>query len=86
MPYEDGYFDFVVSHGVLDNMPFEIARKAVEETHRVIKKDGLFYFDVVSGCDYKHLREYAGKEIVKTQHENGTVQSYFNLSKINLLI
>ncbi|WPC41040.1 class I SAM-dependent methyltransferase [Clostridium sp. JS66] len=86
MPYEDGYFDFVVSHGVLDSMPFDIAGKAVEETHRVIKNEGLFYFDVVSGCDYEHFREYDGEEVVNTQHENGTTQSYFNWNKIELLI
>lgn len=86
MPYEDNFFDFVVSHGVLDSMSFDIAKEAIEDTYRVMKKGGLFYFDVVSGCDYEHYREYDGEEIVKTQHENGTIQSYFNWNKINLLL
>ncbi|WP_434304821.1 class I SAM-dependent methyltransferase [Clostridium botulinum] len=86
MPYEDDFFDFIVSHGVLDSMPFDIAKKAVEETCRVTKKGGLFYFDVVSGDNFEHCREYDGEDIVKTEQENGTVQSYFNWSKVNLMI
>jgi len=86
MPYEDNFFDFVISHGVLDSMTFDIAKEAIEDTCRVMKKEGLLYFDVVSGCDYEHYREYDGEEIVETEHENGTIQSYFNWNKINLLI
>lgn len=86
MPYKDNFFDFVVSHGVLDSMNFDIAREAILEMYRVMKKDGMIYFDVVSGCDYEHYREYDGEEIVETQHESGTVQSYFNWNKINLLL
>ncbi|TZE82184.1 hypothetical protein [Calorimonas adulescens] len=51
-----------------------------------MKKGGLLYFDVVSGCDYEHYRENDGEEVVKTQHEYGTIQSYFNWSKINMLL
>lgn len=86
MPYKDNFFDFVVSHGVLDSMNFDIAKEAILETYRVMKKNGMIYFDVVSGCDYNHYREYDGEEIVETQHESGTIQSYFNWNKINLLL
>lgn len=86
MLYTDDFFDFVVSHGVLDSMSFNMSQKAATEVYRVMKKGGLFYFDVVSGCDYRHYREYDGEEIVKTLHENGTIQSYFNWSKINVLL
>lgn len=86
MPYESNFFDFIISHGVLDSMNFDIAQKAILEIYRVMKKNGMIYFDVVSGCDYNHYREYDGEEIVDTQHENGTIQSYFNWNKINLLL
>lgn len=86
LPWSKGFFDFVVSHGVLDSMHFEIARNAMEETHRVLKKDGLIYCDLISGDDSEHYREYCGEEIVSTDHENGTIQSYFNYEKIGLLI
>ena len=86
LPYANGYFDFVISHGVLDSMEFKIAIAAVQEVNRVLKDDGLFYFDVVSGNDYEHYREYAGEELVKGDHERNTVQSYFNYEKIKNLI
>lgn len=86
MPYKSNFFDFIVSHGVIDSMSFDIAKKTIEEVHRVIRKGGLFYFDVISGCDYEHYREYDGEEIVNSKHEYGTIQSYFNWNKINLLI
>lgn len=86
LPWADGYFDFVVSHGVLDSMNFEIAKGAIKEVARVLKESGLFYCDLISGDDSFHAREYAGEEFVETQHEQGTVQSYFNFSKIKHLI
>ncbi len=82
MPWSDGFFDFVVSHGVLDSLHYELAKRAVRETARVIKTNGLFYCDLISGDDIKHAREFAGEEIVQTKHEEGTVQSFFNHGKI----
>lgn len=86
LPWSDGYFNFVVSHGVLDSMHFNFAKDAIKEVNRVIEKDGLFYIDLISGDNSSHYREYAGEEIVNTRHEHGTVQSYFNFTKINQLI
>lgn len=82
LPWEDDFFDFVVSHGVLDSLHYDIAVKATAETARVLKKNGLFYCDIISGDNDAHYREYAGEEIVKTNHETGTIQSYFNYSKM----
>lgn len=86
LPYPNVFFDFIVSHGVLDSMSFNIAQKGINEIYRVLKKGGLLYFDVVSGCDYNHYREYEGEEVVSSEHEKGTIQSYFNWRKINLLL
>ena len=86
LPWQDGFFNFVVSHGVLDSMAFEIARAACVELARVMADGGLFYCDLVSGDDSKHAREYSGEEVVDTRHEQGTIQSYFNLAKIERLI
>ncbi|QZY54310.1 class I SAM-dependent methyltransferase [Crassaminicella profunda] len=86
MPYDDNFFDFIVSHGVLDSMHFDIAKVAMKEVYRTLKQDGLFYFDLISGNDYEHPREYAGEEIVTSDMEKDTVQSYFNWTKINQLI
>jgi len=86
LQWVQGYFDFALSHGVLDSMHFEIARTACQELSRVLKKGGLFYCDLVSGDDSAHAREFTGEEIVATAHEKGTMQSYFNLNKISRLI
>lgn len=86
LPWDDGYFNYAISHGVLDSMPFEIARAACLELARKMVKGGLFYCDLISGDDSKHSREYSGEEVVATNHEQGTVQLYFNLPKIHAMI
>jgi SAM-dependent methyltransferase len=86
LPWDNNFFPFAVSHGVLDSMPFEIARAACGELARVMPKDGLFYCDLISGDDSQHAREFSGEEIVKTAHEQGTIQLYFNLEKIHEMI
>lgn len=85
LPWQDQYFSYVVSHGVLDSMSFSIASDAVREVARVLQPGGLFYCDLVSGDCSSYGREYAGEEIVSSMHEQGTIQSYFNYSKIELL-
>jgi len=85
IPWPDSHFDYVLSHGVLDSMPFKTAIKAARETARVLKDGGLFYCDLVSGDDSNHSREFNSEEVVKANHEEGTIQSYFNYSKISEL-
>ena len=36
LPWPDGFFTHAVSHGVLDSMPFEIARDACRELARAM--------------------------------------------------
>lgn len=86
LPWEDGYFAFAVSHGVLDSMPWEISRAACVELARTMRLGGLFYCDLVSGDDSLHAREYSGAEVVRTKHEENTVQLYFNMQLIHDLI
>ena len=31
LPWDDNYFDVVVSHGVLDSMPFDVAKGAIKK-------------------------------------------------------
>ena len=86
LPWQDEFFRYAVSHGVLDSMPFEIARAACVELARVMHVGGLFYCDLISGDDSQHSREFSGEEVVKTAHEEGTIQLYFNLAKIQSMI
>lgn len=86
LPWEHNFFSYAISHGVLDSMPFDIARAACIELGRVMTPEGLFYCDLVSGDDSRHAREFSGEEIVTSVHEKGTTQLYYNFNKINELI
>ena len=85
LPWGVGFFSHAISHGVLDSMPFDIARKSVSEVARTMVIGGLFYCDLISGDDSKHEKDYFGEEIVTTMHEKFTIQSYFNLQRIDSL-
>lgn len=85
LPWPDGSFDCVVSHAVLDSMPFTLARQAILEVARVLRQDGLLYVDLISGDGGTHAREFCGEEEVQGSHERGTIQSYFNFTKIGRL-
>lgn len=86
LPWPDGYFDYAVSHGVLDSMHFENARAAIEELARVLVPEAMFYCDLIAGQDSTHPNGFAGEEVVSSRHEKGTVQSYFDEEKIGRLI
>ena len=86
LPWEDGFFNFALSHGVFDSMPWEISRAACVELWRTMVPGGLFYCDLISGDDSLHAREYSGAEVVRTKHEENTVQLYFNMELIHDLI
>jgi SAM-dependent methyltransferase len=79
LPWEDGFFSVVVSHGVLDSMPFAVARAAMEESARVLRPGGLAYFDVIA-FDDRHAG--AGELEVADGFEAGTVQSYFDEERL----
>lgn len=40
LPYGEGVFDLVISHGVLDHIYYEESQQAVREIHRVLKPMG----------------------------------------------
>jgi len=81
LPYADGYFDLAISEGVLDSMPFQIARTCLGEIVRCTRQ--LIFFSVIARRPEADAPE---EEIVQTPREHGTVQSYFDESKINQLI
>ena len=85
LQWDSRFFQYAISHGVLDSMPLALARAVTSELARVLVEGGLFYCDLVSGDDSFHAREFSGQETVTTTHEKGTVQLYFNLSLIHTL-
>ncbi len=86
LPWENKFFNFAISVGVLDGMEFEIAREACIELSRVVKKNSLVYIDLICGEYLNEKRGYSGEEVVTTKHENMTIQSYFDSKKIERLI
>jgi ubiquinone/menaquinone biosynthesis C-methylase UbiE len=82
--FKDREFDFVLCDSVLDSMQFKLAKAIFNEFCRVAKK--YIFISLISGNDSNHHREYSGDEIVQTIHEEGTVQSYYNYSRIEELI
>jgi len=85
LPYEDNSFDFMLSHGVLDSMPFEVAKKGFRELCRCLKVNGFIYFDVISTNDWT-FSDKENDQIVTSEHEFGTIQSYYDANRINKLL
>lgn len=83
LPFEAGYFDFATACGVLDSMPFALARRCVAELDRVVRS--TLFVDLISGDDSNHHLEFAGETVVETPHERDTIQSYFNFERVREL-
>lgn len=81
LPWPDGTFEAAVSHAVLDSMPFGVAVDAVSELRRVTRRGGWIYVDLIAAPD-----RTAGEEVVTGPHETGTIQSYFDLPKLERLL
>lgn len=90
IPFDDSYFDFTISEGVLDSMPFELAKTLIKDIDRVTKK--YFFLSLISAESADIFRQVKDKELfdgeveVEETHEKGTIQSFFNKTKIENLI
>ncbi|MGB3946579.1 MAG: class I SAM-dependent methyltransferase [Bacteroidia bacterium] len=85
MPFQNNFFDFMVSHGVLDSMSLQNCQKSIVEAHRVLKSGGYFYCDLISGDDSEHDSNFSGEEVIKTEHERDTIQLFYNENLIKNL-
>jgi hypothetical protein len=85
LPWNNGFFSHAISVGVLDSMPFEMARESVVELSRTMIFGGKFYCSLISSENSHHTIGFTGEEIVQTRHEQSTVQSYFDMKKIKSL-
>ena len=86
LPWEDQFFDHAISDSALDSMRFEIAQGCITELARLVKPGGYLYCSLISGDQTGYDPNYCGEEVVVTEHEKGTIQSYFNRTKIRRLI
>lgn len=81
--FKENYFDFLVSHGTFDSMPYLDCKKSIAESFRILKKGGLFYVDLISR-NVKNKGKYLNKydQLVSSKHEQNTIQSYFDFQRI----
>ena len=88
IPFDNESFDFSVSYGVLDSLPFTLAKKLVKEIERVSK---TYFFVSLIGEDstsgFSNIKEKIFTDEVEVQeaHEKGTIQSFFDYAKIQNL-
>ena len=82
IPWNNSFFDHIFCEMALDSMKYAVAKKGIIELARVVKNEGLFYCSLISG-EKESVSSYQNREeIVKTIHEEGTIQSYFNEQKV----
>jgi len=82
--FPDDYFDLTICDSVLDSMHLSLAKNLIKEIERVTKE--LVFVSFISGNDSKFSAQSTNEEILSTNFENGTVQSWFNWEKILSLI
>ena len=89
IPYSNAFFDFCISYGVLDSLPFALAKELVKEIDRVTKT--YFFLSLIgsesisSFASQKEGRDFNGEIEVQEAHEKGTIQSFFDRDKIYTL-
>lgn len=89
LPFEDAYFDVVISYGVLDHITFSEAKKALQEIKGVSAKGAYIYITLRSIEDSEYGR---GQEVEKNTfilqegYERGVIQHFFDLEEIEELL
>ncbi len=81
LPFENDFFSVAICDSVLDSMEFTIAKQYISELDRVVSK---YLFITLIGNNSKIDDD--SESIVDSDHEHGTIQSFYTLEKINELI
>lgn len=86
LPWENEFFDHCMSDSVLDSMPFDVAQAGISEIARITKSSGFLYCSLISGDETGRDAAFCDEVTVKNTHEENTIQSYFDHSKIIRLL
>lgn len=89
MPFADGYFDVVISFGVLDHITFPEAKTAIAEIRRVLADDGYLYITLRATEDAECGRgEQVGKNayLLQEGYEKAIIQHFFDMGEIEELL
>jgi len=82
LPFEDNFFETGICESVLDSMWFELAKEIIKELNRIISTK--LYISLISSDCQKEQKPI--DEVVATSHEKNTIQSYYDMKKINELL
>ena len=76
--------DIIVCHGVLDSMSEEEAKKTIKIAKSKLKKNGLFYAEVIGKktSKPKSIKLTNDSYLIKSSHEFNTIQTYYDDKKI----
>tara|TARA_Y100000591_G_C21787991_1_gene674920 strand:- start:377 stop:1045 length:669 start_codon:yes stop_codon:yes gene_type:complete len=79
------FFDVIISCASLDSMPTNEINQTIKKIEILLKKKGFLYVDLM-GIKQKRKGKFLNKfdQIVKENHEKGTIQSYWNLNRIKI--
>jgi SAM-dependent methyltransferase len=77
LPFKDNYFDFVLAESCLDSMPFNLAKLYISELKRIT--NGIIYASFIGKNPMVSKKD---EFVVKTKHEEGTIQTLFDEKKI----
>jgi ubiquinone/menaquinone biosynthesis C-methylase UbiE len=81
LEFESGFFDFIICDSVLDSMYFDLAKSFMKEFDRVTNQ--YVYLSLISAsCNSGNAED----SLVESIHEKNTIQSYYDLARINDLI
>lgn len=84
LDFKDKMFYLSISEGVLDSMPFELAKKYFNDIARVTQK--YIFLSLVKNCSSIKNHNLAKDHLKRTKFEKDTYQTFYNLSKIKKLI
>ena len=89
LPYDDGFMDVVVSHGVLDHLFPADGLKAMAEVHRVLRAGGLCFLTLVAVNDCEFGKGQPAERntfVLPDGYERGLPQHYFDEQDIERLL
>ena len=85
LPYEDNFFDIIISYGALDHMPIGESTKAIMQARRVLKPGGLIVLKLEANSSFtsSYGKEVAKNELILDKPvERGMLQHFFDQDEV----
>lgn len=85
LPYEDNFFDIVISYGALDHISIADAASAVREVKRILKPNGTIFLKLEANTSFTFdaSKQVAKNELILDKPvERGMIQHFFDHDEI----